>query len=95
MDGLPEVVTEILKSALKCGKARWAVPLVTVATRLPAPPRPPTELQYPPRPNRSSGLLTEPYTRALLAHSRTCRWCMSGRVVRSAGLANIIIIAKE
>jgi len=36
-DGHPEVATEILKRALKSGKARRAVPLKTVTMRLPVP----------------------------------------------------------
>jgi predicted DNA binding CopG/RHH family protein len=36
-DTHPEVATEIMKRALKAGKARRAVPLKTVTMRLPAP----------------------------------------------------------
>jgi predicted DNA binding CopG/RHH family protein len=36
-DSHPEAATEIMKRALKAGKARRAVPLKTVAMRLPAP----------------------------------------------------------
>ena len=36
-DGHPEVATEIMKRAIKSGKARRAVPLKTVTMRLPVP----------------------------------------------------------
>ena len=36
-DGHPEVATEIMRRAIKSGKARRAVPLKTVTMRLPVP----------------------------------------------------------
>jgi predicted DNA binding CopG/RHH family protein len=36
-DSHPDAATEIMKRALKSGKARWAVPLKTVTMRLPVP----------------------------------------------------------